>query len=75
MRCVVASSKRSLVKAQANAAGIPLWEVDLPWPCSNADYECFMKETRKAAVQAGIGYVAFGDLFLSDIRAYREKQL
>jgi uncharacterized protein (TIGR00290 family) len=67
--------RRSLVEAQAKAAGIPLWDVDLPWPCSNADYECIMKETCKAAVQARIEYIAFGDLFLTDIRAYREKQL
>jgi uncharacterized protein (TIGR00290 family) len=67
--------RRSLVEAQAKAAGVPLWDVDLPSPCSNADYECIMKETCKAAVQAGIEYVAFGDLFLSDIRTYREKQL
>jgi diphthamide synthase (EF-2-diphthine--ammonia ligase) len=66
---------RSLVEAQAKAAGIPLWNVDLPWPCSNDDYECIMKETCKAAVQAGIECIAFGDLFLTDIQAYREKQL
>jgi len=49
--------------------------VDLPWPCSNADYECIMKEMCKHAVHAGIECIAFGDLFLTDIRAYREKQL
>ena len=66
---------RSLVEAQAKAAGIPLWHVDLPWPCSNADYESIMKEKCKAAVQVGIECIAFGDLFLTEIRAYREKQL
>jgi diphthamide synthase (EF-2-diphthine--ammonia ligase) len=60
--------RRSLVEAQAKAAGIPLWDVDLPSPCSNADYESIMRETCKSAVQEGIEYVAFGDLFLSDIR-------
>ena len=74
-RVAMHAVRRSLVEAQAKAAGIPLWDVDLPWPCSNADYECIMKETGKAAVQTGIGYIAFGDLFLADIRAYREKQL
>ena len=74
-RVAMHAVRRSLVEAQAKAAGIPLWDVDLPWPCSNADYECIMKETCKAAVQTGIGYIAFGDLFLTDIRAYREKQL
>jgi uncharacterized protein (TIGR00290 family) len=67
--------RRSLVEAQARAAGIPLWPVDLPWPCSNADYECIMKDKCKDAVQAGIECIAFGDLFLTDIRSYREKQL
>ena len=66
---------RSLVEAQAKAAGIPLWDVDLPWPCSNADYERIMKEKCKAALESGIECVAFGDLFLTDIRVCREKQL
>jgi uncharacterized protein (TIGR00290 family) len=74
-RVAMHAVRRSLVEAQARAAGIPLWDVDLRWPCSNADYECIMKETCKAAVESGIECVAFGDLFLSDIRAYREKQL
>lgn len=67
--------RRKLVETQAVAVGIPLWEVDLPSPCSNADYESIMRETCKAAVLAGIECIAFGDLFLTDIRAYREKQL
>lgn len=67
--------RRKLVEAQAGEAGIPLWDVDLPSPCSNADYENIMKETCRAAVQAGIEYIAFGDLFLRDIREYRERQL
>ena len=74
-RVAMHAVRRSLVETQAKAAGIPLWGVDLPWPCSNADYECIMKEQRKKAVQAGIECIAFGDLFLTDIRAYREKQL
>jgi uncharacterized protein (TIGR00290 family) len=67
--------RRALVQAQAAAAGIPLWEVDLPWPCSNEDYESAMLATCKKAVANGIEFVAFGDLFLRDIREYREKQL
>ena len=74
-RVAMHAVRRRLVEAQARAAGIPLWDVDLPWPCSNAAYECIMKETCKAAVKSGIECVAFGDLFLTDIRAYREKQL
>ena len=67
--------RRELVEAQAEAAGIPLWGVDLPSPCSNTDYERIMKETCETALKAGIEYIAFGDLFLRDVREYREKQL
>jgi uncharacterized protein (TIGR00290 family) len=74
-RVAMHAVRRSLVEAQAEAVGIPLWDVHLPWPCSNADYECIMKETCKTAVQSGVECIAFGDLFLTDIRAYREKQL
>jgi uncharacterized protein (TIGR00290 family) len=74
-RVAMHAVRRSLVEAQAKAAGIPLWGVDLPWPCSNADYERIMKNKCKDAVQAGIECIAFGDLFLTEIRAYREKQL
>ena len=74
-RVAMHAVRRSLVEAQAKAVGIPLWEVDLPSPCSNADYECIMKKACESAVQAGIDHIAFGDLFLTDIRTYREKQL
>ena len=74
-RVAMHAVRRSLVEAQSAAAGIPLWDVDLPWPCSNADYERIMRETCEEAVQKGIDHIAFGDLFLTDIRAYREKQL
>jgi hypothetical protein len=67
--------RRTLVQAQAEAARIPLWDVHLPWPCTNEDYECAMAETYKKAVAHGMECIAFGDLFLADIRAYREKQL
>jgi uncharacterized protein (TIGR00290 family) len=74
-RVAIHGVRRSLVKEQAAVAGIPLWDVDLPWPCSNNDYECAMREVCKRAVEAGIQHIAFGDLFLTDIRAYREQQL
>src|SRR6202142_2156766 len=74
-RVAMHAVRRSLVEAQAKAAAIPMWGVDLPQPCSNADYERIMKETCEPAVQSGIEYIAFGDLFLTDIRGYREKQL
>jgi uncharacterized protein (TIGR00290 family) len=74
-RVAMHAVRRSLVEEQAKASGVPLWGVNLPWPCSNADYARIMKEECKKATQAGIEYIAFGDLFLTDIRAYREKQL
>jgi uncharacterized protein (TIGR00290 family) len=67
--------RRSLVEGQAEAAGIPLWEVPLPWPCSNGDYEHAMRSACEKAVDAGVESIAFGDLFLTDVRAYREQQL
>jgi uncharacterized protein (TIGR00290 family) len=67
--------RRDLVEAQAEAAGVPLWQVDLPSPCSNTDYESIMREECRAAVRSGIECIAFGDLFLRDVREYREKQL
>jgi uncharacterized protein (TIGR00290 family) len=74
-RVAMHSSRRVLVEMQAEAAGLPLIAVPLPWPCSNADYECAMKKVCDEAVAAGVSAIAFGDLFLEDIRAYREKQL
>ena len=74
-RVAMHAVRRELVEAQAQAAGVPLRGVDLPSQCSNADYESIMRETCKAAVHAGIEYIAFGDLFLQDIREYRERQL
>jgi len=67
--------RRTLVKLQAERTGIPLWEVELPWPCSNDDYECRMRAVVERAVAEGVDAVAFGDLFLEDIRAYRVRQL
>lgn len=67
--------RRSLVEAQARAAGLPLWAVDLPWPCSNERYEQCMAEACRRAVACGLDCVVFGDLFLADIREYRERQL
>jgi uncharacterized protein (TIGR00290 family) len=64
-----------LVQAQAAAAGLPLWRVDLPWPCPDAEYERIMGDCVRSACGQGITHMAFGDLFLEDIRAYRERQL
>jgi len=64
-----------LLAAQAAAAGLPLWRVPLPHPCSNEIYETRMRALIERALVAGVTHIAFGDLFLQDIRAYREKQL
>jgi uncharacterized protein (TIGR00290 family) len=67
--------RRDILRAQARAAGLPLWEIPLPWPCSNTEYEERMHRWCTCARQAGITAVAFGDLFLEDVRAYREQKL
>jgi len=67
--------RAELLEAQAAAAGVPLWRVDLPWPCPNAEYEARMRALIERARAAGITHMAFGDLFLEDVRAYRERQL
>jgi uncharacterized protein (TIGR00290 family) len=74
-RVAMHSTRRSILEAQARAAGLPLWTVPLSWPCSNDDYECRMRTICDRAVSEGMNAVAFGDLFLRDIRAYREAQL
>ncbi|MDX2308134.1 MAG: ATP-binding protein [Hyphomicrobium sp.] len=67
--------RREILEAQARAAGLPLHVIPLPWPCSNEDYERLMGRFVADAVAAGIEAMAFGDLFLEDIRRYRETKL
>jgi uncharacterized protein (TIGR00290 family) len=67
--------RAELVRAQADAAGLPLWPVPLPWPCTNDEYETRMRAVVEKARSGGVTAFAFGDLFLADIRAYRERQL
>lgn len=74
-RVAMHSTRRVVLEMQAEAAGVPLVTVPLPWPCSNADYEQIMQGVCSNAVAQGVSAVAFGDLFLEDIRAYRERQL
>ncbi len=68
-------TRYELLKAQAAAAHFPLWEVPLPWPCSNEVYEQAMAAACASAVSQGITGIAFGDLFLEDVRRYREDRL
>jgi uncharacterized protein (TIGR00290 family) len=67
--------RQNLLEQQAEAAGLPLWPVPLPWPCSNEQYEAAMAAACARAVSQRIDAIAFGDLFLEDIRAYRETRL
>lgn len=64
-----------LLRAQAAAAGLPLHEVSIPWPCSNEQYEAAMAAFVQRARADGVTVMAFGDLFLEDIRQYRVEKL
>jgi uncharacterized protein (TIGR00290 family) len=74
-RVAMHAVRRSLVESQAERTNLPLWAVELPWPCSNTEYEDRMRVAYQRAVAEGITVVAFGDLFLQDIRDYRVRQL
>ncbi len=67
--------RRAVLEAQADAAGLPLWQVPIPDQCTNEIYDARMRETCARAVADGFTHVAFGDLFLEDIRRYREERL
>jgi uncharacterized protein (TIGR00290 family) len=74
-RVAMHSTRREVLEAQADAAGVPLRVVPLPWPCSNEHYETAMRGACDAAICDGIEAIAFGDLFLEDTRRYREERL
>jgi uncharacterized protein (TIGR00290 family) len=74
-RVAMHGTRTSVLRAQAAAAGMPLTEVPLPWPCSNQQYEAAMRDACAAAVRDGIECMAFGDLYLEDVRRYREERL
>jgi uncharacterized protein (TIGR00290 family) len=74
-RVAMHAVRRELVQAQAERTGIPLWAVELPWPCSNLEYEDRMRTLCQRATAEGVTAVAFGDLFLQDVRDYRIRQL
>lgn len=75
-RVAMQGIRRDLLHAQAAATGLPLIEATIPRPCSNADYEAAMAQALEQAVSRwpSLRTAAFGDLFLEDIRAYRESQ-
>ena len=66
---------RDVLEAQARATGLPLRTVEIPHPCPNNTYEARMGEAIAAAVAEGFTHAAFGDLFLQDVRRYREERL
>jgi uncharacterized protein (TIGR00290 family) len=74
-RVAMHAVRRELVDRQATATGLPVWSVQLPWSCPNEVYEARMREAVERAKREGITHIAFGDLFLEDIRAYRERNL
>ena len=73
-RVAMHAVRRELVNLQAENAGLPLFPVELPWPCNNEDYESAMQQALNT-LAGRFDVLAFGDLFLEDIRNYREKQL
>jgi uncharacterized protein (TIGR00290 family) len=67
--------RRELLKRQAQSIGLPLHEVRIPPQCVNPTYEARMEEALRFHYEKGVRKVAFGDIFLEDLRAYREKNL
>jgi uncharacterized protein (TIGR00290 family) len=74
-RVAMHGTRASVARAQAAAAGLPLIEAPLPWPCSNEHYEAVMRDVCARAVREGVTAMAFGDLYLEDVRRYREERL
>ncbi len=74
-RVAMHAVRRALVEAQAERTGIPLWAAELPYPCSNLEYEERIRVVCQRATAEGIAAIAFGDLFLQEIRDYRVRQL
>jgi uncharacterized protein (TIGR00290 family) len=74
-RVAMHAVREGLVEMQAAAAGLPLVKVPIPALCRNQDYEQAMSSAMERARAEGVFHVVFGDLFLEDIRAYREKHL
>jgi len=67
--------RRSVLARQAAEVGLPLLEIPIPHPCSNQEYDARMAEATARLRAQGVRHVVFGDLYLEDIRAYREERL
>ena len=74
-RVAMHAVRAEVLEAQAHALGLPLWTVPIPSPCPNEVYERAMAGAVAKAVAEGFTHVAFGDLFLEDVRRYREERL
>ncbi len=74
-RVAMHAVREQLLEAQAAAAALPLWRVPIPSPCSNEQYEAAMQAALHRARVEHIDAVAFGDLFLEDVRRYREERM
>jgi uncharacterized protein (TIGR00290 family) len=74
-RVAMHAVRRELLESQARATGLPLHVVPLPWPCSNEQYESIMRTAIDGLIADKFTHVAFGDLFLEDVRRYREDRL
>jgi uncharacterized protein (TIGR00290 family) len=74
-RVAMHAVRRTLLEAQADRLGLPLHVVEIPWPCPNAEYEARMADATAAARAQGVESMVFGDLFLEDVRAYRDANL
>jgi uncharacterized protein (TIGR00290 family) len=74
-RVAMHAVRETLLDAQSRALGLPVVRVSIPSPCPNAVYEQAMSEAVQRALREGVTHMVFGDLFLEDIRRYREKNL
>jgi uncharacterized protein (TIGR00290 family) len=74
-RVAMHAVRRRLLEAQADAVGLPLTVAEIPYPCPNETYEAVMAEAVAALKADGVEAIAFGDLFLEDVRRYRERQM
>ena len=64
-----------LLRQQAQAVGLPLHLIEIPYPCSNEQYAAVMTEFVEEASNEGVRCMAFGDLYLQDVRSYREERM
>jgi uncharacterized protein (TIGR00290 family) len=74
-RAAMHAVRIELIKRQASSAELPVQFIELPHPCTDAEYRAIMGEFIDRMSHQGIEYIAFGDLFLEDIRSYRENNL